>query len=342
MADFAIRSGSIDVEEIMRHIRKRIRDKRGVDYTEQEIRELANVKLQRILDPTGVRSDLLKHFRERPKTTWPENYSFEKDTIYASTRGVVVFVRRLLRPVLKLLFSPNPLIDTLHKQSLINSHIEARLGGDHDALNYEILNNLVVEITRLRIEVNNLKMQVQSVNSRLDFDERRARALEGLVNPPVAATPTERKAKPDAEESGDGSSKPRRRRRRRRGTRRRTAQDGEMSQTAEANTKIVETENQEEPSPIAETAVAGSAQSAESSTEAPERPEAAIPRTPADGAADTKIAETENQEEPSPIAETAASAASAQSAESSTEAPEHPEAATPRTPADGAADTPEQ
>ena len=61
-----------------------------------------------------------------------------------------------------------------------------------------------------------------------------------------------------------------------------------MSQTAEANTKIAETENQEEPSPIAETAVgAASAQSAESSTEAPEHPEAATPRTPADGAADT-------------------------------------------------------
>ena len=297
MADFAIRSGSIDVEEIMRHIRKRIRDKRGVDYTEQEIRELANVKLQRILDPTGVRSDLLKHFRERPKTTWPENYSFENHTIYASTRGLVVFVRRLLRPVLKLLFSPNPLIDTLHKQSTINakqnainSHIEARFGGkdNHDALSYEILNNLVVEITRLSIEVNNLKMQVQSVNSRLDFDERRARALEGLVNPPAAGTPTERKAKPDAEESGDGTSKPRRRRRRRRGGRRRTTQDEEVNQTAEAETKIAETENQEEPSPIAETAVgAGSDKSAESSTEEPERPEAATPRTTDDGAADT-------------------------------------------------------
>ena len=290
MADFAIRSGSIDVEEIMRHIRKRIRDKRGVDYTEQEIRELANVKLQRILDPTGVRSDLLKHFRDRPKPTWPEHYSFENHTIYASTSRLVVFFRRLLRPVLKLLFSPNPLIDTLHKQSLINSHIEARFGekDEHDALNNEILNNLVVEVTRLSIEVNNLKMQVQSVNSRLDFDERRARALEGLVNPPAAGTPTERKAKSDAEESGDGASKPRRRRRRRRGGRRRTPQDGEVNQTVEAETKIVETENQEEPSPIAETAVgAGSDKSAESSTEEPEPPEAATPRPPDDGAADT-------------------------------------------------------
>ncbi len=318
MADFAIRSGSIDVEEIMRHIRKRIRDKRGVDYTDQEIRELANVKLQRILDPTGVRSDLLKHFRERPKTTWPENtenyslpepenienYSFENHTIYESTRGLVAFVRLLLRPVLKLFFNPNPLIhalhkqsDTLHKQSTINakqnainSHIEARFGAkdDHDALSYEILNNLVVEITRLSIEVNNLKMQVQSVNSRLDFDERRARALEGLVNPPAAGTPTERMAKPATEYCGDGASMPRRRRRRRRGGRRRTTQDGEVNQTVEAETKIAETENQDEPSPIAETAVgAGSANSAESSTEEPERPEAATPRTPDDGAADT-------------------------------------------------------
>ena len=45
MSDFKIRSDSIDVEQIMRQIRSRIREKRGVDYTEDEIRELANVKL---------------------------------------------------------------------------------------------------------------------------------------------------------------------------------------------------------------------------------------------------------------------------------------------------------
>ncbi len=66
MSDFAIRAGSIDVEEIMRHIRTRIRDKRGIDYTDKEIRELANVKLERILDPSGIRSDLFEHFLQRP------------------------------------------------------------------------------------------------------------------------------------------------------------------------------------------------------------------------------------------------------------------------------------
>ncbi len=38
MADFNIRSDSVNVEQIMRQIRARIREKRGVDYTEQQIR----------------------------------------------------------------------------------------------------------------------------------------------------------------------------------------------------------------------------------------------------------------------------------------------------------------
>ena len=38
-------------------------EKRGVDYTEQQIQELANVKLEQFLDPKGVRSDLVEQFR---------------------------------------------------------------------------------------------------------------------------------------------------------------------------------------------------------------------------------------------------------------------------------------
>ena len=42
-------------------------------------------------------------------------------------------------------------------------------------LYYEVIHNLVVEITRLGIEVHNLKMRVESLSSRMDFDERRGR-----------------------------------------------------------------------------------------------------------------------------------------------------------------------
>ena len=63
----ASRSDSVNVEQIMEQIRARIREKRGVDYTEQQIRELAAVKLEKFLDPRGVRSDLLEQFRRRSR-----------------------------------------------------------------------------------------------------------------------------------------------------------------------------------------------------------------------------------------------------------------------------------
>ena len=64
MADTNVRSDSVDVEQIMRQIRARIREKRGADYTEDELQQLAEVKLQQFLDPRGVRSDLVAAFRK--------------------------------------------------------------------------------------------------------------------------------------------------------------------------------------------------------------------------------------------------------------------------------------
>ena len=63
MADINVRSDSVDVEQIMRQIRARIREKRGADYTETELQQLATVKLEKFLDPSGVRSDLVEQFR---------------------------------------------------------------------------------------------------------------------------------------------------------------------------------------------------------------------------------------------------------------------------------------
>jgi hypothetical protein len=176
MPDFTIRSDSIDVEQIMRQIRARIRDKRGVDYTEEQIRELAAAKLERFLDPTGVRSDLLEQFRKRPSLPPGFLYQFEDTTLFDSDKAIVRFFRRLLRPVLKLFFNPNVLSTTLHTQAAFNQYVYA-----HQPLQFELLHNLVLELTRLGIEVKNLKMRLESVQSRLEFNERRARALEAVV-----------------------------------------------------------------------------------------------------------------------------------------------------------------
>jgi hypothetical protein len=225
MTDFSVRSDHVDVEQIMRQIRSRIREKRGVDYTEEEIRELASVKLEKFLDPRGVRSDLLEQFRRKREASLPPNFAFEDTTLFETHRGFLRFMRRLLRPILKLFINPNPLIEALHIQSKLNAQQAAI-----EPLYYEVMHNLVLETTRLGIEVKNLKMRVESTSSRLDFDERRARALEGVVQYRPGAVPP---LQPPTG-AGGGAERPlteaeqaeRRSRRRRRRGRRRPSEGG--------------------------------------------------------------------------------------------------------------------
>ena len=179
MGEFNLRADSVNVEQIMQQIRARIREKRGVDYTEQQIRELAAVKLERFLDPGSVRSDLLQHFQQGFRHDLP-NFTFEDSTLFDSHRPPVRWLRQLLKPFLKLLVNLNPLIHALHIQSKINAEM-GRSFQQHAELSYEVMHNLVVELTRLSIETRNLKMRVESLTNRLEFDERRARALEGVV-----------------------------------------------------------------------------------------------------------------------------------------------------------------
>ena len=214
MSEFNVRSDSVDVEQIMRQIRARIREKRGVDYTEDEIRELANVKLEKFLDPRGVRSDLLEQYRrKREASTAPRNFAFEDTTIYASSRPFLRFIRRMLQPILKLFFNPNPMIEALHIQSKLNDSY-----NQAETLYYELIHNLVLETTRLGIEVKNLKMRIESMSSRLDFDERRARALEGVVQYRAGAVaPLQPPAAANGQSLDADGAERRARRRRRRG-----------------------------------------------------------------------------------------------------------------------------
>jgi len=184
MAEFHVRSDSVDVEQIMRQIRARIREKRGADYTEAELQQLASVKLEKFLDPRGVRSDLVEQFRKhRVVSEPPPNYAFEDTTLYETHRAPLRWIRALLKPILKLFFNPDKITSALHIQAKVNEefHRRFRQREEMDPLYYEVVHNLVLEVTRLGIEVHNLKMRVESLSSRMDFDERRARSLEGVV-----------------------------------------------------------------------------------------------------------------------------------------------------------------
>ena len=150
----------VDVEQIMREIRSRISQRHGIELTTQQIQELAARRLEAILDPRTVTPSLLEQIRRSaatPADTHPaesDAYTFEDTTLYESHRGLLQSIRRLLNPLLRLFFNPNPLIQALTTQVRLNKAAGAREAArdrrqaEWNALHYDILQRLVTEIGR--------------------------------------------------------------------------------------------------------------------------------------------------------------------------------------------------
>ena len=167
---FEIKSEDVDVDAIMRAIRKRIEEKKQGLYTDDEIREVAEHRLDAVLDAHEFNSDFISDFRSQPGR-W--NYHFGPETIYRSSRGgvggILEAVRRVLRPLQKLVWNPNPMIAALSRQSDLNTYY------------VHLLHNLAVEITKLNLEVQDLKNRNLQLQGRLEFQERREKTLEEMV-----------------------------------------------------------------------------------------------------------------------------------------------------------------
>jgi hypothetical protein len=250
----------IDVEQIMREIRARIAQRQGVELSHQQIDDLAARRLEYILDPRAMKPEFLDTLRrsadeavEREEKRLPAEpaYVFEDTTLYDSHRTILRVVRRLLNPLLKLFFNPNPLIRALHLQARLN--VEAaerdaardRRQAEWNALHYKILQRLVTEVSRLSLELQAHSTRVESLGARVDFNDRRVRAIEGTAHqirpaarppePAVPVRPPEAAPIPAAETAPETAQQPegaRRRRRRRRGRR----GGGMVTEAAQATT----------------------------------------------------------------------------------------------------------
>ncbi len=235
MAEFTLESESIDVESIMEQIRTRIRQKRDENYSEERIRTLANTTLERFFDPTQVHASMLAYYQKRlgekhkalrTSPEAPPSFTFDPDIIYRSSRGfpgrVLYRTRKLVSPILKFFFNPAPIVHALTMQQQINerqAEVISQMARTQTefvetaALNYEVMNHLVVEMTRLSLEMKNHRMLVESIAGRLDFDERRVRTPE---------KPVGERARRTRADSEDAEATPEKRRRRRRRGRRRS------------------------------------------------------------------------------------------------------------------------
>jgi hypothetical protein len=168
---FEIRSDEVNVEDVMRLIRKRIEEKRQGVYSDEEIARIAEARLERGLDDADFETGLLAELRQR-SPRW--NIKIDGDALYASTHDsfvgrLLATVRRRLNPVLRLLINPNPLVLALHRQSQLNTYY------------VHLLHESAVELTRLNLEVESLKNRLLELTGRLEQMARREKTLEDMV-----------------------------------------------------------------------------------------------------------------------------------------------------------------
>lgn len=170
MSTFSIKGSDIDVESVMATIRSRIEEKRKGLYTEEEVREIAEMKLDSVLDASQFNSDFVAAFRARDEQ-W--NFTFGPETIYESSRGLagrlIRLARSVLNPVLKLFFNPNPIISSLSRQADLNRYYVS------------LLHNMAVELTKMNLELTNLKARLRATGAKVEFQTRREKVLEDLT-----------------------------------------------------------------------------------------------------------------------------------------------------------------
>ena len=177
---FRVAAAGIDADALLADIRKAIEEKKQKGaLTEAEVREIASHRLDAVLEAHDLRSLLLGEVLERP-SRW--NYTFEPDAIYRSSRGgALERVRGWLRPVQKLFWNPTPMIAALSRQSELNETTA------------HLLHNLVLEVTRLNLEVQDLKNRALQLQGRLDQLARREKTLESMAvlrdEPPASGSP---------------------------------------------------------------------------------------------------------------------------------------------------------
>jgi hypothetical protein len=170
---FEIKGEGVDVEKLHADILRSIEEKKKSGLVSaEELEALSERGLDPVLRGGELRGTLLEELHERDGQ-W--NYSFDPETLYRSSRGAVgqalERIRRLLRPVQKLFWNPNPMISALSRQSDLNRY------------STHLLHNLVLELTRLNLEVQELRNRNLQLTGRVEMLARRARTLEELALP---------------------------------------------------------------------------------------------------------------------------------------------------------------
>jgi hypothetical protein len=182
---------NIDLKQIEEEIRKEIEAKRKQLFTDEDLDELQKLELNIIPNPERVRPFFHKELEfEKPDQKFfaETEYNIDLNTFtYSANSGFLMKLRGWFRPFFRLHGNIDALI---HKQALfnreqaeLNSSIISSLQKPFHYIRvlHTIVNYLVTELTKLNLQHQLLKQQVDAIAYDLDQLRKRERLLEKMV-----------------------------------------------------------------------------------------------------------------------------------------------------------------
>ncbi len=175
----------IDVNEIMEYIENRIREKKNSGVLKQkEIDEIENMELQPLPDFLEIPNVYEQHlFNDKMiNSLYPPSIELESDS-GSGVKGLIkekVFriIRKFLMPFIRSMV--RPINNELKAQINIDrEHIRKFTPGiEYIKLLHNTSNNLIVELSKLKIEEELLKTKIKVLEDKMEFLENRERAIE--------------------------------------------------------------------------------------------------------------------------------------------------------------------
>lgn len=169
-----------ELEELEKRIEKQIEEKINKKlFTIQDIKDLQEIKMDILPDMHQIRPFFLQMILADDSLFFSKkDYNLTPELLWhSSTSSFLSKIRKKLQPFLKIFANFEALI---HKQALYNDmqvDFNTKI-VHHLRLIHNIINNLVAELTKLKIENEELKYFISSLESQLNFYKEYQRALE--------------------------------------------------------------------------------------------------------------------------------------------------------------------
>ena len=186
----------IDIKRLEEEIRKEIEEKRKKLFSDEELQELQELELKVITNPDRIRTYFLKELEmemQKPDLEfYKTDYNIDLNTfVHSANSGFLMKLRGWFKPFFRLYGNIDALI---YKQAVFNREqtnfnaamvetLEKTLEKPFHYIRvlHTLMNYVVSELTKLNLQHQMLKSQVEALAYDLDQLRKRERLLEKMV-----------------------------------------------------------------------------------------------------------------------------------------------------------------